>query len=92
MYRNVKNSGNGHLRAKVNLNCGYLSDNISGHLSDTISIDLKIERLSQHLPVLACKEQLHDMVQKYCSGENISREQNTHTLGFKYQARAELLD
>jgi hypothetical protein len=28
---------------------------------------------------------LHDMVQKYSSGE-ISREQYTRTLGFKYQA------
>jgi hypothetical protein len=34
-------------------------------------------------------KQLHDMVQKYSSGE-ISREQYTRTLGFKYQARMEL--
>jgi hypothetical protein len=32
---------------------------------------------------------LHDMVQKYSSVE-ISREQYTRTLGFKYQARTEL--
>ena len=32
---------------------------------------------------------LHDMVQKYYSGE-ISREEYTRTLGFKYQARTEL--
>jgi len=32
---------------------------------------------------------LHDMIQKYSSGE-ISREQSTRTLGFKYQARTEL--
>ena len=34
---------------------------------------------------------LHDMVQKYSSGE-ISREQYTRTLGFKYQAWTELWD
>ena len=34
---------------------------------------------------------LHDMVQKYCNGE-ISREQYTRTLLFKYQARTELWD
>jgi hypothetical protein len=32
---------------------------------------------------------LHDMVQK-CSGDEISREQYTRTLGFKYEARMEL--
>ena len=32
---------------------------------------------------------LYDMVQKYSSGE-ISREQYTSTLGFKYQARMKL--
>jgi hypothetical protein len=34
-------------------------------------------------------KQLHNMVQKYSNGE-ISREQYTRTLGFKYQARMEL--
>jgi hypothetical protein len=28
----------GHLSKKINLLCGHLSDNISGHFSDTISI------------------------------------------------------
>jgi hypothetical protein len=32
----------GHLSEKINLHYGHLSDNISGHLSDTISIDPKI--------------------------------------------------
>ena len=36
------NMGNGHLSEQINLHCGHLSDNISGHLSDTISIDPKI--------------------------------------------------
>jgi hypothetical protein len=34
-------------------------------------------------------KQLYDMVQKYSSGE-ISREEYTYTLGFKYQTRTEL--
>jgi hypothetical protein len=34
-------------------------------------------------------KQLHDMVQKYSSGE-IYHEQYTSTLGFRYQARTEL--
>jgi len=34
-------------------------------------------------------KQLYDMVQKYSSGE-ISREQYTCPLGFKYQTRTEL--
>jgi hypothetical protein len=34
-------------------------------------------------------KQLYDMVQKYPSGE-ISREQYTRTLGFKYQVTTEL--
>ena len=34
--------GDGQLSEKINLHCGHLSDNISGHLSDTISIDPKI--------------------------------------------------
>ena len=33
-------------------------------------------------------KQLHDIVQKYSSGE-ISREQYTRALGLKYQARTE---
>jgi hypothetical protein len=28
-------TGDGHLSEKINLLCGHLSDNISGHLSDT---------------------------------------------------------
>jgi len=32
----------GNLSEKINLLCGHLSDNISGHFSDTISIDPKI--------------------------------------------------
>jgi hypothetical protein len=36
-------------------------------------------------------KQLHDIVQKYSSGE-ISREQYTRALGFKYQARTESWD
>jgi len=28
--------GDGHLSEKINLHCGHLRDNISGHLSDTI--------------------------------------------------------
>jgi len=35
------NMGDGHLSEKINLHCGHLSD-ISGHLSDTISIGPKI--------------------------------------------------
>jgi len=34
--------GNGHLSEKNYLHCGHLSENINGHLSDTISIDPKI--------------------------------------------------
>jgi hypothetical protein len=34
-------------------------------------------------------KQLHDMVQKYSSGE-IYHEQYTSTLGFRYQVRTEL--
>ena len=33
--------GDGHLSENINLHCEHLSDNISGHLSDTISIDPK---------------------------------------------------
>ena len=38
--------GDGHLSEKINLHCGHLSENISGHLSDTISIDHKCGQLS----------------------------------------------
>lgn len=34
--------GDGHLSENIHLHCGYLRDNNSGHLSDTITIDLKI--------------------------------------------------
>ena len=33
--------GNGHSNEIINLRCGHFSDDISGHLSDTISIDPK---------------------------------------------------
>jgi hypothetical protein len=35
-------SGDGYLSEKINLHCRHLSDSISGHLSDTISIEAKI--------------------------------------------------
>jgi len=34
--------GDGDLSEKITLHCGHLSDDISGHLSDTIGIEPKI--------------------------------------------------
>jgi hypothetical protein len=34
--------GDGHLSEKITLHCGHLSDDISEHLSDKISIEPKI--------------------------------------------------
>ena len=34
-------AGDGHLSEIINLHCGHLSDDISGRLSDKISIDSK---------------------------------------------------
>ena len=38
-YWLAKNRGDGQLNGKINLHCGHLSDSISGHLSNTTSID-----------------------------------------------------
>jgi len=41
-FRLMDFTGDGHLSENINLHCGHLSDDISGHLSDKISIDPKI--------------------------------------------------
>jgi hypothetical protein len=41
-FRLMEFMGDGHLSGKINVRCGHLRDNISGHLSDTISFDPKI--------------------------------------------------
>jgi len=69
----------GHLSKKNNLHCGHLSDNISGHLSDKISIDPKIYADNRRATINYIKIRsmdtvlLQSRVQKYSSGE-ISRE------------------
>jgi hypothetical protein len=53
---------------------------------------IKIRGIDTVLPQSSVEKdknkQLHDIVQKYSSGE-ISREQYTRALGFKYHARTE---
>jgi hypothetical protein len=54
------------LSEKINLHCGHLNDNISGHLSDKISIDTKIY-------VTEAMQQISDICKNFASLDNKSK-------------------